>query len=172
MFVGCWRKVSPAGAVDLSAISWLGGSGSRVVSMAKGTNTRWKAESGRSDNSSRVNAVDSAGTNLARVILAKWSWTRTLAGRFGGSADQKPRNFLLRAWTWIWVTSRPPAEVVREREGSRRREDQGALRRAGAELGSDHRGDTHGVKRSLAGGSAGACEEAGSMARGSRDALA
>ena len=63
IFVSGWRKVSTAGAVDLSAVSQLGGSGSRVVSMAKGIVTRWKAESGRSDNFSRVNAVDSAGGN-------------------------------------------------------------------------------------------------------------
>ena len=63
MFVGRWRKVSTAGAVDLSAVSWLSGSGSRVVSMAKGIVRLWKAETGRSDNSSKVNAVDSAGRN-------------------------------------------------------------------------------------------------------------
>ena len=48
MFVGRWRKVSTAGAVDLSAVSGLGGSGSRVASMAKGIVRRWKAETGRS----------------------------------------------------------------------------------------------------------------------------
>ena len=111
MFVGRRRKVSTAGAVDLSAVSLLGGSGSRVVSMAKGFVARWRAECGRSDNSSRVNAIDSAGRTPKRVTVAKWSWRRTLAGRFGGSAAQKPLNFLLLAWTWIWVTSRPPLHL-------------------------------------------------------------
>ena len=49
--------------MDVSAVSGLGGSGSRVASMAKGIVRRWKAESGRSDNLSRVNAVDSASRN-------------------------------------------------------------------------------------------------------------
>ena len=34
LFIGRWRKVSSMGAVDLSAVPWLGGNG-RVVSMTK-----------------------------------------------------------------------------------------------------------------------------------------
>ena len=88
-----------------------------------------------------------------------------------------------RAWTWTWERRGHhcilcAANCLKSRllklfgneKVSRRREDQGALRRAGAELGTDHRGDPRGVKRSLAGGSAGACWEAVLMAHGSRAA--
>ena len=85
MFAGRWRRVSTAGKVDLSAVSWLSGSGSRVVSKAKGTVTRWKAEIERSVNSSRVNVVDSAGGDpdaghRCGVELAGELWPAGLAG--------------------------------------------------------------------------------------------
>ena len=183
MFVGRWRKVSTAGAVDLSAVSWLSGSGSRVVSVAKGIVRRWKAETGRSDNSSKVNAVDSAGRNPdaghpCEVELEANSGRQDPRRCRPESPHLPSTCFDLDlgdveatiACLRSELSQKPPAEVVWEREGEIWREDQGVLRRAGAELGRNHGGDTRGVKKSLAGGSAGACEEAGSMAQESRAA--
>ena len=151
-----------------------------MVSMVKGIVTRWKAESGRSGNSSRVNAVDSAGRSPdaghpCEVQLEVHSG-RQVRRECRPEAAQLPSMGLdldlgdveaTIASLRSELSQKPPAEVVRERDGAIRSEDQGALRCVGAELGRTQRGDTRGVKRSVAGGSAGACEEAGSMAHGS-----
>ena len=138
IFAGRWRKVSTAGAVDLSAVFQVGGSGSLVVSIAKGTVTRWKTEAGRSDNSLRVNAVDSAGRNpdashLCEVELEANSG-RQVRRECRPEAPQLPSTNLdldlgdvradiasLRSE----LNQKPSAEVVREREGVVRREHQG-----------------------------------------------
>ena len=108
MFVGRWRKVGTAGAVDLRAVSWLGRSGSRVVSMAKGIVTRWKADAGRDDNSFRVNAVDSAGRNPDAGHPCAVELEANCGRQVRQDTTQTPRKFLVRACTWLWVTSRPP----------------------------------------------------------------
>ena len=154
-----------------------------MVSMAKGIVTRCKADAGRDDNSFRVNAVDSAGRNPDAghpcEVEMEANCGPELRREYHPDAPQLPCTGLdldvgdvqstiapLRSE----LSQKPTAEVVREREGAIRREDQGALRRAGVELGKNHSGDTRGVKKSSAGGSASACEEAGSMAQGSRAA--
>ena len=138
IFVGRWRRVTTVGAVDLSAVYWLGGSGSRVVSMAKGIATRWIAECGRSDYSSRVNAADSAGRNpdaghpceveleassgrqVRRECRPETPQPLTQGLRLG------PGNVeVIIASLRSELHQKPPAVVVREREGAIRREDQG-----------------------------------------------
>ena len=173
--------VRTARPVDLSAFFWLGGSGSRVVSTAKRIVTRWRAECGRSDYSSRVNAIDSAGRTPKRVTVAKWSWRRTLAGRFWREcrpeAPQLPSTGVdldlgdveaTIASLRSELSQKPPAEVLRERE-----DPSGAKTKL---LCAVPARSWPGIieatlvvsRESLPRGSAGACEEAGSLAHGCR----